>query len=280
VKKQEETARILITALKKSRDRGNFNSDVAIDVVFLQLNRPGAPGARLSRDARIRLRRALEQLAKPLVDDPVAPRALLAFAQGAADAAWSLAKEPRHPGQRIDESLDDMKKLAKAAIFAEATRARDQEDLVRRAVARAVREKKRERPGVAPVDVADGDPLRAVLHVPSRGRVVLPRNDVRNRIVGAAKNTAFGDALRKAARFGEEVVRPAIGEELWALGRPVGFSDKSEVRVLVEVVSSAHAQEIQMRSQELVFALRKIPGFERIAGIKVIVVSPKMLPVI
>lgn len=266
----DDAVRVLLAALRRRVDDGRFSAEVAAETALAQLLRAGGPGAQLGAIDRAALREAVAALARPLATTGPMPRALLAFARDAVQATTALRRPYRHPGAALEQRIDDdTATLARAALWAEATRGRGDDDLVRRAVTRALREKKRGRRGHVTVDVPDDDPLRALLHLPSRGRVWLPKNDLRARIAGTAAGTPFGAALQQAARFAEEVVRGALGEELWALARPVGFADRAETRVLVEVASSAAAHEAQLRSREIVATLRTLPGLARVKGIRV-----------
>ena len=265
----------VVRAVRHALDRGHLSNEDAVELALLQLLRPGGPGARISIANRTRLREAVRHLAREL--DVTQPRSILQFAKGASQAAWTLAVVPRHPGASFDEAVNaDPRALARAALYAEAAYARDSEDHIRRALTRAIRERKRMR-GVSSIHLADNDPLRTVLDVPARGRVLLPKNDLRVHIAAAARATTFGDVLRLAARFSEEIVRPVLGEELWALGRPVGFSDRKQSRVLIETSSVSKAHEIQLRSPELVHRLKSTPGFENTKSVKIIVVEPNVL---
>lgn len=275
---REDAARAVLRSVRHGLERGAFSKDDVVEVAMVQLLRPGRPGARLSATARDTLRAGLHQLAEAL--DVSQPRSLLAFARAAADAALAMIPPPRHPGATIDvASRAGAAELARAAVWAEATHARDPDDHVQRAVTRALRERRKGR-GLKSVPLADDDPLRAVLDVPSRGRVVLPRTDLRIHMASAADGTALGQALRQAARFSEELIRDAVGEELWSLCRPVAFANKDETRVLVQVRSALMAHEVQLRSQELVHRLRTVPGLAQLAGIKIVVEEPAKLPVV
>lgn len=59
----------------------------------------------------------------------------------------------------------------------------------------------------------------------------------------------------------------------------MGFSDKAERRVLLEVRSSMAAHEVQGRSSELLVRLRTVPGFEKLEGPKIVVVKQSVLRV-
>lgn len=275
----EETTVSIVRAVRRAIDAGGFSPEDAPSIALVTLMR-GAPGSKLSVDKRAALNMVITKLAKAL--EPSQPRSVLAFARASSEAAWSLVHKGRHPGAAIAERAADIpvRELARAALYAEGTSIGDPELHVQRAVTRAVRERRRSR-GQKRVPLDDGDPLRVVLDVPSRGNVRLPRNDVRMRLAEAAHdNAAFGDALRQASRFSQELLRPVLGEELWSLGRPTGFSDKKESRVIVEVPSAMHAYEMQLRSQELVHRLRRVKGFEHVANVKLVVVEAATLPVV
>lgn len=278
-KRAEESTISVARTIRRAIDAGGFSPDDAVGIALVTLTR-GPPGTKLSTSMRADLRAALVKLSNAL--DPAQPRSVLAFARAASQAAWSLVPVGRHPGATIADRAGDIsvRELARAALYAEGTAAANPEEHVRRAVTRALRERHRSH-GRKRVPLEDGDPLRAVLDVPARGYVRLARNDVRMKIAEAAhSNNAFGAALRQAAKFSEELLRPTLGEDIWAIGRPVGFSDKNETRVIVEVKSALLAHEMQLRSQELVHRLKKVRGFDNVAHIKLVVVEPSVLPVL
>jgi len=264
-----EAQRLILRALAHRVDEGRFGADDAVDIALVQLGRPGGP--RLSDAQKHALRRGLALLARSL--SPPTPRALHTFAHDAAQLAWTAERPARSPGATLRDIAHspDTSQIARAAVYAELLHARDDDDLVRRAVRRAVLERRRALPGV-PVPLASGDPLRNLLDLPAAGRLRLPRPDVRGTIARiAANDPAFGDTLRKAARFARHVLEPALGEELWLLCRPVGFVDRAETRVLVAAESSLGAQEMQLRARELVYRLRQVDGFAAVDAVRVVV---------
>ena len=263
-----ETATLIIRALKRRVDEGAFVVDDAVDIALLQVLRSGGP--RLSEADRQRLRTSVTTMAQTLT--PPTARAIYAFGKEAAAAAWSLHHKGRSPGGAMRDLADGgAKALAKAAIYAELLNAKNDEDLVRRAVQRAITEKRRGSPGRI-VPLPSGDPLRTLFDLPSTGQLRLPRGDVRNTMARAAVDApSFGAALRQAAVFSRVVMEPALGEELWMLCRPLGFADVRRTRVLVATTSSVAAQETQLRSRELLYRLKKLAALSDIVGVKVIV---------
>jgi len=262
----EHVFRVLRRTLETSAAR--FSWEKAADLAWLALTRPERPGAMLSPEQRRELKETLLVLARGFAD-PTAPSTLFAFAEAASEAAVRGIKAGRHPGARLNSRLPpppDNASLVKAALFAEYASAKDDDDLVRRAVTRAMRERKRGYRGMRKVDVEPGDPLRRLLDLPKSGAVYLPKNDVRTHLVEG--RGALTGLLREASLFSESVLRPVMGEELWGLCRVVGFSDKRRQYVAVEVRSSALAQEVRMRSRELLERLRRVPGFEGVKDLR------------
>ncbi len=260
----------LVLALKRRVDLGRFSADDAVAIAMLQLSRPGGP--RLSANDRQRLHTALSTLSSSLCSDSQPPtgRAVYDFAKAAAAAAWQLHRAGRSPSSVIRERADgNARALAEAAVYAELFNARGDDDLVRRAVTRAWRERRRGAPG-RPVPLGANDPLRTLLELPAEGRLRLPRGDVRGVIADVATGDLnFGALMRAVAIFARPVMEPAMGPELWTLCRPVGFSDQRRTRVLVAAASSVGAQEAQLRSMEIVHRLRQVDGLKHIVGVKV-----------
>ncbi len=263
-----ETTTLIVRALKRRVDEGAFTVDDAIDIGLLQILRSGGP--RLSEQDRQTLRLTVTTLAQTLT--PPSARALYAFAKAVSAAAWSLHHKGRSPGGAMRDLADGgPKALAKAAVYAELLNAKDDDDLVRRAVKRAIIEKRRGSPGRV-VPLPSGDPLRELFDLPATGQLRLPRGDVRNTMARAAIDApGFGAALRQAAVFSRVVMEPALGEELWMLCRPLGFADVRRSRVLVATTSSVAAQETQLRARELLYRLKKLESLRDVVGVKVVV---------
>ena len=266
------TQTLILRALKRRVDLGRFAPEDAVDEALLQLSRPGGP--RLADDDRARLRTTLLTLARSLT--PPSARAVYAFAKDAARLGWQLHRAGRSPGATIRERADversgDLRALAEAAVYKELLHARDDEDLIRRAVTRALGERRRGAPGrVVPLE--SGDPVRDLLALPSSGRVRLPRGDVRGAIAHAARNDAnLGGLLRQVAVFAKPVMEEALGEDLSILCRPVGFADARYSKVLVVTASSVAAQETQLRARELLYRLQRLPALAHISGVRVVV---------
>lgn len=264
---ERERVAALLDALRAAVDEGGFSSEQAARVAFLHLTRPERDGGLLPDEQRAILRLHVDELARHMVTDPDT-RTLQLFATECVRTARDAKKKGRHPGAALRRptlpARDD--DVVRAAIYAESVSAKDDDDLVRRAVTRALREEKRSRRGFARVPLDDRDPLRDVLGLPRAGGVRLLRTDVRQHAAGL--EGPLGDALRESARFLPSQMRRVLGEELAGLCRVLGFADAHRRRVLIGVSSSALAQEVAMRKPELLARLRAQPGFEKVKDVR------------
>jgi hypothetical protein len=263
----------LTAALLTAVDEGAFSVEVAARVAFLHVTRPERTGGMLPAEKNAILRAQLSSLAQHMVMNPDA-HTLRAFATEAIHVAQAMRPRPRHPGAALSAASlpKDDATLLRAALYAESAGARDDDDLVRRAVTRALRERRRSRRGFARVPLDDDDPLRTVLGLPAEGALRLLRTDVRQHV--AQSTGAVGDVLRDAALFLPATLRRALGEELWGLCRILGFADVRRTRVLIGVSSSSVAQEVAMRKPDLLARLRLVPGFERVRDVRFEVTGP------
>lgn len=280
----DETARVIFPSVRSftERERGFSREDLRV-VLRAQLCRPGRPGGRLSPV----LREAWIVDVAALVDavaDPTDQEALLSLCRDTARAVWSRLPAAQRTRRDPRTTVDTPRHLARSALVAEWSTAASDEDRVRRAVTRAVRERGRAGQGTTRLELPDGDPLRTLLDLPKTGVVRLPKSDVRVHLVRmrtrSGEPTVLPDLLRRASRFAERTLRPLLGEELWGLCRPVGFSDKRGRIVTVRVDNAALAHEISLRKRELISRLRAGPGFESVKDIRFKVEAPSARPIV
>lgn len=266
--RQAELQRLIVRALKTRIERGQFSSDDGVDIAFNQVFRPRGP--RVPEDKKPDLRTAIKKLAKML--EPPTAQALNAFAKQVAELAWLLHPRPRSALAPQEDAWFGSGELARAAIEAELSvggGAFGAEDLVRRAVRRGLVARRKSRPGPR-LPTKSGDPLRDLLDVPLYGAVRLPGKDLRWQMASVFQHDgALSTAMRTASIFHSERMEQALGPLLWALGRPVGFSDKRQTRILIASSSSTAAQETVMHSREITWRLQQMKGLEHIVGVKV-----------
>lgn len=280
----------------KARDKEHLKNKgprAASLFMFLRrlLERPGARLSMhdLSRAAVVQLlrrenvkrlntrRKDLEHEAARLseaVHDPTDSRQLRQFCEYLYESAEVILASQEH-ANRFDNSANTKAWLEDALAF-EKRRGLSDDEAMKRAVTRVIKERKKG-DGKRSVRLESNDPLRALLHLET-GAQRLPRTDVRVAIVGQ-RHTPLGQALRDAARFREEVLREALGEELWGLCRPTGFASSRRTKLLVAVLSSAILQEVSMRKSELLSRIKRTEGFENVRSLKLYVSEGQSLPV-
>jgi hypothetical protein len=282
-RRARESAWPIFRALRAAAERTpGFSHEDAARVLRGQLCRPGRVGARLPRGRRDEVLDGIPSLAAGVeLSDQ---RALFELCVAVARRAWLTLPEPERSARTPSATVDDTAKLARASLLAEWTRRGDDESTVRRATTRALREKRRSYQGTARVDVREADPLRGLLDLPAEGAVRLPRNDVRVHLTRSRNRDGspnlLPDLLRRAARFSERALRPALGEELWGLCRPVGFAGRGERLVTVQVDSSSLAHEVSLRKRELIRRLNAVPGFEKVRDVRFVVEDRRSIPVV
>lgn len=278
-----ETARHLFRLLRRMLEEG-VRTDAArvVEIAWVQLTRPGRPGARIGLESRAALKQEMALSAARFVE--LSDNAALSrFCREVTEAAYRRVPRGSYSRPMVD-AVGSNKDLARAALLREYASSHDDEDLVRRAVTRAIRERRRHTQRTVRVDVEDNDPLRELLDLPARGAVRLPPQDIRlhmaNVLSKSGEKSVLPPLLRRAARFSEKTLRPALGEELWGLCRPVGFADPRGHRLVVQVTSAALAHEVSMRKRELLHRLKAVPGFEGIKDVRFLVEERKSLPVL
>jgi hypothetical protein len=268
--RQAELQRLIVRAMKTRVERGRFSNEDAVDVAFNQVFRPRGP--RIPEEKKGDLKAAIQKMAKIL--EPPTAQALNSFAKQVAELAWMLHPRPRSPLAPQEDAWFGAGELARSAIAAELSAgggAFGADDLVRRAVRRGLSARRRSRPGPM-LPTKSGDPLRDLLDVPLHGPVRLPGKDLRWQMASTFQHAgALSDAMRTASIFHSERMEKALGPLLWALGRPVGFTDKKQTRVLIASSSSTAAQETLMHSREILFRLQQMKGLEKVTGVKVAV---------
>jgi len=267
--KAEQLFRTLRRFLERPGARTSME-DLA-NIAVVQLLRHD-PSPRLKAQRRDLKREAL-RLAEE-VHDPTDSRQLRHFSMGLRQSADIMEKSRRHHERFVN--LGSVESSMEDALAFELRRGLSQDEAMARAVTRVIKERKKGR-GTRVVTLDHQDPLRGLLHLAS-GRNQLPKNDVRV-AMAAQKNTPLGQALRDSARFREDVLRDALGEELWGLCRPTGFADVMRRKLLVCVLSSAILQEVTMRKNEVLSRIKRTEGFESVRQLKLYVSDATSLPV-
>ena len=119
-------------------------------------------------------------------------------------------------------------------------------------------------------------PLRDTLEVLNTNERKLPKEDIRNHLINLKNFTnnnnkqqgvLFG-VLKKAQAFSTANLHELLGDELFHLCRPLGFLDKNDTTVLIEVPSSAHLHALTYKKLNILRALKQDPSFIKARWIK------------
>jgi|GEM_PF-1102451 len=264
-----------------NRDRGAFTVDEAVRIARVQLTRAGRPACRLNADARRAFEAELQGAAAEC-KDPTRPQELVRFARQCVAAAFAHQPKRQPLNTRVN-SGESMESLVKAAIRTEYLGSNNDDQVVHRAVTRLIHERRRGQRGFARVPLDDGDVMRELLDLPSRGRVALPSADIRVHMARAVSpatgrgprkrdnsvsHQVLGETLRHAALFSDAHLDQALGGEILLLGRPVGFADARRQTVFFEVRSAAAAHQLKLMEQDVVRRLRQVKGFEKVKALR------------
>ncbi len=269
----EVTTRHLVRVLRRRIDDVDrpVSQESAAAVAFMQVCRKERPGGALGIDARERLRADVDALAQAF--DPTRQQSVVAFARAVAESAVRAVPARASVNQRVVSN--NTRAMATAAVRAEILGGESNEEIVRKAALRMFRERRRGRVGQKTLHLADTDPLKDLLDLPSSHASLL-RQDIRH-VMASGK---VGEVLREAARFSDVALRDVLGEELWALGRPVGFADGRQRQVLIEVDSDAIAHALSLRKPEILSRLRAAPGLDQVKDVRFTVKTKETLKVV
>jgi phenylalanyl-tRNA synthetase alpha subunit len=119
-------------------------------------------------------------------------------------------------------------------------------------------------------------PLRDTLEVLNSHHKKLAQEDIRNKLLNLKNYTSKNNSsegvlftiLKKAQAFSNTNLHSLLGDNLFHLCRPLGFLDKNDTTVVIEVPSSAHLHALTYKKLEILRALKRDPNFGRARFIK------------
>lgn len=121
-------------------------------------------------------------------------------------------------------------------------------------------------------------PLKNILSLPSKE--ALAKEDIRYKLLHLKNSTHIKDnknklyqVLAKASAFCVSNIHKLLGDELFSLCRPLGFVDKNETLVLIEVVNSTILYKLTYRKLEIINLLKKDDAFSNAKNIKFVLKS-------
>jgi hypothetical protein len=254
----DDTTQVLLNVLKSHFETSPELSGAwkkAPELTLMHLSRPGWPAEFLTREQKALVFIGLEKLSKELFYSNDM-KSLLRFAQNA--VALVLKYGPQKSKTRIEKN--------RLASFIKSEQLDGQPDRVAaaRAAARYLNTKKREQAGKSYVPADPGNRLLEILSLPKSMATELPKQDIRGLIL---KNS-LADLIKQASCFSPDILRPILGEDLSKYLKPVGFADKAQKTILIEVKSSAVAHEMTFRKPEIIRRLRQLKEFESVTDIR------------
>lgn len=254
--------RMLMHMVRAAYD--DFGRDNVAAWTLAHVERPGHLAERATDEERTQLHHLLWYAAE-MIAIPPDERLLRAYTERAADAVLTVFAE-RWRRTLLPQRQKVRRDTLQAALMAEKTEALNDEELVRRAVRRALNTGFRRQRGTTPLPLSSESPLRQLLDLPEQGTARLPNTDMRVRL--ASTNEAMSKLIEKAAVFSEEFLRPLLGDQLWNLCRPIGYADRDQKIIQAEVPTSAHLFEMQWYKAQILYALRKHPALAHITDIR------------
>lgn len=254
----DDTTAVLLKVLKSHFEQSKELSEAwkqAPSLTLMHLSRPGWPAEFLTKDHKALIGFELQKLAKELFYSNDM-KSLLKFAQNAIGLVLNYAskKSKTHVEKQALASLIRVEQLEGQTDQASAARA----------AARYLNNKKKEQAGKSYVKPDPGNRLLELLSLSKSMGAELPKQDIRGLIL---KNS-LADLLKKASCFSPDVLSAALGEDFSKVLKPVGFTDKAQKVVLIEVRSSSVAHEMSFRKPEILRRLRQLKEFEQVTDIR------------
>lgn len=111
-----------------------------------------------------------------------------------------------------------------------------------------------------------------ILSLPPVKKAQLPKEDIRSHLFhylnGSENKNSLSNVLSKALPFQSELLLELLGADLFKLAQPVGYADKNERILLLEVASSAQAHLLTFRKGEYLARLKKHESFKKLQSIR------------
>ncbi len=256
----DETTGALLKVLRAHFEKSKVLGDAwqgAPALTLMHLTRPGWPGENLKPLQKQALLKELIPIASQLAyaNDM---KSLLNFAQQA--IAKVMIRLPNH-----SKTVLEQRHLA-GLIQAERALGEDDQAAASRAAAKYFQTKRREHRGKTYIPADPNNRLAQILSLPKSIGAELPKQDIR----GLIMKSPLADLLKQAACFAPEVLKPVLGEELFSKIKPVGFGDKQQRTILIQVESASVAHEMSFRKLDILGRLKRIKEFEQVSDLRFI----------
>lgn len=152
-----------------------------------------------------------------------------------------------------------MKRELLDAVKRELLFTNDREEAVRRATLRLYKQRKNGARGANGPGFDINHPLAQLFDAPAGKRPKATRHDIKLHLT-RQDTTLF----KKALPFAPQLWQQALGDDMSAWVKPLGFADRHEQVVLIEVDSAARAHDLSFYKAELLYRIRTIEGLEHV----------------
>lgn len=192
------------------------------------------------------------------------------FAKECVESSYKTETEPK--------KAPDPQRMLKRRAYKEVAEALSlgysQTSALNRAAHFLAKEKQRQSLEEKKAKIVANHPLNHALTALNSLNSRVPKEDIRNHLLNLNRNESsskegklFG-LLKKAQAFSAPKMHALIGDELFFLCKPLGFLDKNDQTLLVEVPTSAHLHALTYRKLELLMALKKDETFRLAKNIR------------
>lgn len=233
----------------------------------------------IKRSANIeseRLDKRLNFLAAQLKNN-LTPTSIRLFAQECLKSASKVGNLNHHaPSFSLPKKSNHLQKKALKEIKSSIENGHSEQAALTRAAYGLFREQRTHEQQAKRALSIQQHPLKDTLELLNSAHKPLPREDIRLHLLhlknhANRQNPGQGmlfTILKKAQAFSALRIHQLIGDELFFLCRPLGFVDKNEQIVEVEVPTSAHLNALTYRKFELLKALKNDPTFKQAQSIR------------
>jgi hypothetical protein len=159
----------------------------------------------------------------------------------------------------MTERRGNMREQLLAAVKKELQLTNDTDEAVRRATLRLYKQKRAEGRGNGYTGIDLSHPLAQLLELPNGKRARTTPQDIKRHLT---KQDAT--LFEKALPFAPHLWQQALGENLSSWIKPLGFADRHEQVVLIEVDSAARAHDLSFYKADLLYRIRTIPGLTNV----------------
>jgi len=266
---------LLLSYFKTQPDIDNAHLKAA-SLVCTFLYRPGWIGNKLESEKQNDIYDTLVSLAKPLCfsrDE----KTLYQFAKETAllivsSISTQKPEKTADPRKKSQKDLDTLSELIKAELLT----TNSPKEAVSKAALKFYRQNWYHRKDLFKPALPENHPLRALFNLSPTEPIYLPKNDVRSHILKRKTKQSQGliALLSKAAIFSPNLLIPVLGNDIYTKFKPIGYADKQEKIVLVEVNSSATAHEFNFHKIEFIKTLKLAKGFESICDARIKIFQP------